>query len=94
MLSSWWATVRAVVTPNSEVLRYRTSGRTIRSTFATRSVQPMFVYPGVGSPTPADRLSPTTPNRRHGASNSKAAAVNSGRQNGSVCSIMTDASGA
>lgn len=93
MLSSWWATVRAVVTPNSEVSRYRRSGRTIRNTVSTRSAQPMFVYPGVGSPTPADRLSPATPNRHQGASNSKAAAVNSDKQNGSVCSIMTDGSG-
>ncbi|MFL6118141.1 hypothetical protein [Actinophytocola sp.] len=46
-------------------------------TFATRSAQLLFVYPGVGSPTPTDKLSPTTPNRRHRASNSNAAAVTS-----------------
>jgi hypothetical protein len=48
----------------------------------------LFPYPGVGSPTPADRLSPATPNRRHGESNSKPAAVTSDKQSGSDCSVI------
>ncbi|MFG3615773.1 hypothetical protein [Nocardia sp. NPDC047654] len=49
----------------------------------------LVLYPGVGSPTPADKLLPMTSNRRRGASKSNAAAVVSERRSGSDSSVIS-----